>query len=102
MVPFAPDIESDIKNLFKGNPILDPDDDPSGEYVSELMRFRNISEECKDLIRLMLCADPEKRLSIDEVLSHPWNSLFEDQPFTNEEFRQDFYILDNEIADINE
>lgn len=101
MVPFSPDIEEDIQNLFNGKLILDPDDDPSSEYADQLMKFRNMSEECKDLLRQMLCVDVEKRLSIDDVLSHPWNSLFGDQPIVNEEFRQAFDILNNEKADIN-
>ena len=102
MVPYSPDIEEDIENLFDGKLFLDPDDDPSGEYFNELMKFRNMSEECKDLIRQMLCVDPEQRLSIDDVLSHPWYSLFEDQPIVDEEFRQAFDILNIEKADINE
>jgi serine/threonine protein kinase len=32
----------------------------------------NISEEAKDLIRRMLVLTPEKRISIPEILSHPW------------------------------
>lgn len=34
----------------------------------------NISESCKDLIVRMLQKNPEDRLSIDEVLNHPWTS----------------------------
>lgn len=31
-----------------------------------------ISEESKDLIKKMLLLDPAERLSIPEILSHPW------------------------------
>lgn len=31
-----------------------------------------VSDEAKDLIRAMLSVDPETRLSMDEVVSHPW------------------------------
>uniref|UniRef100_A0A914ENN1 Serine/threonine-protein kinase 1 n=1 Tax=Acrobeloides nanus TaxID=290746 RepID=A0A914ENN1_9BILA len=33
---------------------------------------REVSEECKDLIIKCLELDPEKRLSLEEVLKHPW------------------------------
>ena len=32
----------------------------------------NLSEELKDLINKMICIDPVKRLTIDEILTHPW------------------------------
>ena len=31
-----------------------------------------VSDECKDLIRKILCTDPAKRLSIDGIRAHPW------------------------------
>jgi serine/threonine-protein kinase SRK2 len=31
-----------------------------------------LSEECRDLLRRVLVADPTKRISLDEVYSHPW------------------------------
>ncbi len=31
-----------------------------------------ISEEAKDLIKRMLVLTPEKRISIPEILNHPW------------------------------
>jgi len=32
----------------------------------------NISEDAKDLIRKLLVLDPERRLSANEILQHPW------------------------------
>lgn len=32
----------------------------------------HIGHHCKDLIRNMLHLDPDKRLTIQEVLAHPW------------------------------
>ncbi|KAK3010548.1 hypothetical protein RJ639_011159 [Escallonia herrerae] len=34
--------------------------------------FRSVSPEAKDLLRKMLCKDPSRRLSADQVLRHPW------------------------------
>ena len=34
--------------------------------------FEIVSEECKDLIRKLLVADPKKRLTGSEALQHPW------------------------------
>ncbi len=34
--------------------------------------FKKLSSEAKDLIRLMLCVDPAKRVSATEALQHPW------------------------------
>ncbi len=33
---------------------------------------KELSEECKDLISKILILDPEKRISIDGILTHPW------------------------------
>ena len=40
----------------------------SGEYQSP----KFISVEAKDLIAGVLCTDPEKRLTIEEIRAHPW------------------------------
>lgn len=34
--------------------------------------YPNINEDAKDLIRKMLVLTPEKRISIPEMLNHPW------------------------------
>ena len=34
--------------------------------------WRHITEDAKSLIRHMLCVEPSERLSIDEVINHPW------------------------------
>lgn len=36
------------------------------------------SEEAKDLIRKMLVLTPEKRISIPEMLNHPWVKVLDD------------------------
>ncbi|XP_031107310.1 phosphoenolpyruvate carboxylase kinase 2-like [Ipomoea triloba] len=34
--------------------------------------FRSVSPEAKDLLRKMMCKDPYRRLSAEQVLRHPW------------------------------
>ena len=55
-----------------------------------------ISEQAKDLLKKMICVDPDKRYSIDQVLNHPWlqdsNSLPTDnlKLVKNQSFRERF------------
>lgn len=35
-----------------------------------------LSEELKDLLRKVLNVNPVERLSIDELINHPWSKLF--------------------------
>ena len=37
-----------------------------------------ISEECKELIRLMLVKDPKSRITIKDALDHPWFAKYKD------------------------
>ena len=34
--------------------------------------WKSITDEAKDLIKKMLCVEPSERLSIEEVMQHPW------------------------------
>ena len=36
------------------------------------------SKECKDLISKMVQVNPEKRLSAEQALNHPWFRILED------------------------
>jgi len=49
-----------------------------GRYFLESDRFRQVSKECKDLIRKLLAKDPNKRMRAEEVLDHPWLASNED------------------------
>ena len=44
----------------------------SKETVLEGPQWQNVSRECKELIQLMVVPDPRQRLSIAQVLAHPW------------------------------
>lgn len=90
VLPFDPGIAEDIENLFLGNPEFESDN-PN----SPLKAFDNISEECKDLISLMLCADPEERLSIADALNHPWFTRFDDQNEIPDEINEIFDIIED-------
>ena len=51
------------------------------ELTFEQPIWQTISEECKDLVKHMLCKDQEARYDIADVLLHPWIR----QSFPNEE-----------------
>jgi calcium-dependent protein kinase len=44
----------------------------AGKYTFDIPEFKNISEQAKDLISKLLIYDPEKRISAEEALQHPW------------------------------
>ena len=43
-----------------------------GKYNLETEPWTGISSEAKDLLVKLLEVDPEKRLSAEEALKHPW------------------------------
>ena len=43
-----------------------------GLYAFPNEFWSEISETAKDCIRKMMCVDPNQRLTIDQVLQHPW------------------------------
>ncbi|XP_041996519.1 probable serine/threonine-protein kinase pXi isoform X2 [Salvia splendens] len=46
------------------------DQSPTLRFPSKI--FRSVSPEAKDLLRKMICRDPSRRLSAEQVLMHPW------------------------------
>jgi calcium/calmodulin-dependent protein kinase I len=57
----------------------------NGRYEFPSPFWDTISEDAKDLIRKLLVVDPEKRLSAQEILNHPWlnsQNLRERLPFS--------------------
>ena len=43
-----------------------------GEYPRPEHRWQKISPDGTNLLEGMLCVSPEKRLTIQEVIKHPW------------------------------
>lgn len=46
----------------------------SADFSFPENEWRNITGDAKDLIMKLICVEPSERLSIDEVISHPWVS----------------------------
>ena len=44
----------------------------NANYVFHKEQFKNVSDQARDLIKKLLEVDPEKRISSDEILQHPW------------------------------
>ena len=42
------------------------------EYSFEALSWQGVSAEAKDLITKLLVADPEQRLTGEQIMSHPW------------------------------
>jgi aurora kinase len=38
----------------------------------DLVMPAHLSPQCQDLIRRLLNKDPQRRLSLDDILEHPW------------------------------
>jgi len=65
--------------LLSGEPPFNGEDDNEilakvkiGDYNFSSSRWRNISKHAKDLIKLMLSKEPEKRIKANEALKHEW------------------------------
>ncbi|XP_074526827.1 serine/threonine-protein kinase Chk2 isoform X2 [Halichoeres trimaculatus] len=43
-----------------------------GEFTMVASKWRNISDQAKDVVRKLLVVDPSKRMTIEEALQHPW------------------------------
>jgi serine/threonine protein kinase len=47
----------------------------TGQYDFPSPEWRDVSQDAKDLIKGMLCTDPSKRLTIDQVFLNRWVSV---------------------------
>jgi len=52
-----------------------------GLYTFPEAFWSDVSEQAKDLVRQMMCVDPNKRLTITGVLEHPWLANDHDNTF---------------------
>ncbi|KAM7541228.1 hypothetical protein Aperf_G00000031286 [Anoplocephala perfoliata] len=43
-----------------------------GHYDFPDRFWRGVSEDAKDLIKRLMCVDPQKRITLEEALLHPW------------------------------
>ncbi|PAA86722.1 hypothetical protein BOX15_Mlig029491g1, partial [Macrostomum lignano] len=53
-----------------------------GQYDFPTAEWGNVSEDAKDLIRRLLKTDPDQRLTIQQVMSHPWIAKYNTVPQT--------------------
>lgn len=44
----------------------------NGNYVFNDNKFSKVSPWARDLIRQMLVVSPQRRITIDNILKHPW------------------------------
>ena len=44
----------------------------SGDFNFPDNEWKNISSNAKDLIQKLLCVEPNQRITVDELLAHPW------------------------------
>ena len=74
-----------IHSIFHLNPPPDPSTDVHAcVYLHDLQRILNadynretpaylgLSDECKDIISKILVAPPTERITIQDILRHPW------------------------------
>ncbi|XP_027140193.1 serine/threonine-protein kinase Chk2 isoform X2 [Larimichthys crocea] len=43
-----------------------------GEFTMVQSKWRQVSDQAKDVVRKLLVVDPSQRMKIDEALQHPW------------------------------
>lgn len=43
-----------------------------GEFTMVQSKWRQVSDQAKDVVRRLLVVDPTKRMTIEEALDHPW------------------------------
>lgn len=54
-----------------------------GKFDISLLKKSTCSSELKDLIEKILVVDVKKRLSIQDILDHPWFKIFQEDPNAN-------------------
>lgn len=54
----------------------------SGQYDFPKAEWKDVSQDAKDLIKGMLCTDPAKRLTIEQVMQNRWIAKYTEVPQT--------------------
>ncbi|KAH7645028.1 MAP kinase-activated protein kinase 2 isoform X2 [Dermatophagoides farinae] len=54
----------------------------AGQYDFPDTEWRHVSKDAKDLIKALLTTDPEKRLTIEQVMKHNWIARYTEVPQT--------------------
>ena len=75
-LPFNPYQEDELERLMEGQVEFDP---PSEEDEEAVDHYTLISEEAKDLVRMLLNKDPNERPDAKTALNHVW---FQRLPFS--------------------
>lgn len=87
-VPFKAQSMHELHHLIQGG---------SFEYPYNLMHV--LSLEARDLINRMLIVNPKDRISISEILKHPWIQLY-DCILDEQDYNLNSCPLDNNAPDI--
>jgi mitogen-activated protein kinase-activated protein kinase 2 len=54
----------------------------TGQYDFPSPEWTNVTQDAKELIKGMLCVDPNKRLTIEEVMKNKWIAQYTNVPQT--------------------
>jgi len=70
-----------------------------GQYAFPDTEWKNVSQQAKDLIKGLLKTDPSERLTIAQVMNHPWIKRYTEVPqtplFTSSILNEDAEILED-------
>lgn len=72
-LPFNPYQEDELERLMEGQVEFDP---PLEEDEEAVDHYTLISEEAKDLVRMLLDPDPNQRPDATTALNHAWFQRF--------------------------
>jgi len=69
---------------------------------AEVSFRKNVSEECRDLVRACLRVQPTERIQLQSILSHPWMRSSSDKEPVSASEQQQTGKLSDESIDLNE
>jgi calcium-dependent protein kinase len=87
-----------LYSLLSGTPPFDPNNDKQithfGHYPMTGPAWDDVSSCAKSLVSKLLKKNPDHRLSVEEILKHPW--LVDDAP--DKDFNQDYFVRIKHLA----